>query len=151
MKNKNMLKNNGLNIKKSHKCITPEQLQEIFLSIARKVADGFLESCRKEESSDFYANRPDAFNEDFFALFDEFSQWKREIKEGYLLRILKYVGAYDGSKIDKDRLLTALRVICFIARYSDDRNGYALSFKKGALEVPYDDVARLERFVRTAV
>lgn len=146
-----MVKNNDMNSTKSHKRITPEQLQEIFLSIACKVADDFLESCRKEETSDYYAKRPDAFNEDFFALFDEFSQWKREIKEGYLLRILKYVGAYDGSKIDKDRLLTALRVICFIARYSDDRNGYALSFKKGALEVPYDDVARLERFVRTTM
>lgn len=146
-----MVKNDDLNIQKSHKRITPEQLQEMFLSIARKTADDFLESCRNDETSDFYAKRPDAFKTDFFALFDEFCQWKREIKEGYLLRILKYVGAYDSSKIDKDRLLTALRVICFIARYSDDRNGYALSFKRGALEVPYDDVARLERFVRTAV
>ena len=151
MKNESMIKNNDLNIRKSHKRITPEQLQEMFLSIARKVADDFLESCRKDETSNLYANRPDAFKTDFFALFDEFSQWKREIREGYLLRILKFVGAYDGSNIDKDRLLTALRVICFIARYSDDRNGYALSFKRGALEVPYDDVARLERFVRTAV
>jgi len=151
MKNENMVKIDGLNIQKSHKRITPEQLQEMFLSIARKTADDFLESCRKDETSDFYAKRPDAFKADFFALFDEFSQWKREIKEGYILRILKFVGAYDGSRIDRDCLLTALRVICFIARYSDDRNGYALSFKRGALEVPYDDVARLERFVRTAV
>ena len=91
------------------------------------------------------------FDDDFFALFDEVSQWKREIREGCLLRILKYVGAYDGSKIDRDRLLTALRVVCFIARYSDNRNGDFLTVKGGSLMIPYDDVARLERFVRTAV
>lgn len=84
MKNKNMVKNDDLNIQKSHKRITPEQLQEMFLSIARKTADDFLESCRNDETSDFYAKRPDAFKTDFFALFDEFCQWKREIKEGYL-------------------------------------------------------------------
>ena len=71
--------------------------------------------------------------------------------KGYLLRILEYIGAYDGSKIDKDRLLTALRVLCFIGYFSDDRNGSILSFKGGALMIPYDDVVRLERFVRTAV
>ncbi len=151
MKNKNMVKNDGLNIRQSRKCITPEQLQEIFLNIARKVADDFLESSRKEKTSALYANRPDAFDDDFFALFDEVSQWKREIREGCLLRILKYVGAYDGSKIDRGRLLTALRVVCFIARYSDNRNGDFLTVKGGSLMIPYDDVARLERFVRTAV
>ena len=151
MKNENMVNGNDLNIQKTHKRITPEQLQEMFLSIARKVADDFLESCRKDETSNLYANRPDAFKTDFFALFDEFSQWKREIREGNLLRILKFVGAYDGSRIDKDRLLTALRVICFMGYFSDDRNGTILSFKGGALMIPYDDVARLERFVRTVV
>jgi hypothetical protein len=64
---------------------------------------------------------------------------------------LKYVGAYDGDKIDKDRLLTALRVICFIGHFSDDRNGEILSFKGGSLMLPYDDISRLERLVRTAV
>lgn len=67
------------------------------------------------------------------------------------MRILEYVGAYDGNKIDKGRLLTALRVICFIGHFSDDRNGFIMSFKGGRLMMPYDDVARLERFVRTAV
>ena len=46
MKNENMVKIDGLNIQKSHKRITPEQLQEMFLSIALKTADDFLESCR---------------------------------------------------------------------------------------------------------
>ena len=77
-------------------------------------------------------------------------QWKREIKNGCILRILKYVGAYDGEKIDKDRFLTALRVICFIGHFSDDRNGEILSFKGGSLMMPYNDIARLERFVRIA-
>jgi len=139
MKNKNEMKR-----------ITPEQLQGIFLDIAQRVGDETLQSFRKRSSVD-YANRPEALNEDFFGLFDEFTQWKREIKEGCILRILKYLGAYDGRRIHKDRLLTALRVISFIGRYSDDRNGDALSFKGGSLEVPYDDVFRLERFVRTAV
>ena len=151
MKNENVVRTKGHNAKKSHKRITPEQLQEIFLNIARKVADDFLESCRKEKTSDFYANRPDAFNDDFFGLFDQFTQWKQEIRDGYLLRILKYIGAYDGSKIDKKCLLTALRVICFIGRYSDNRNGDFLTVKGGSLEIPYDDVARLERYVRNSV
>ena len=136
--------------KNSHKRITPEELQGIFLDIAQKIADNCLESFRRDAAVD-YANRPEALNEDFFGLFDEFTQWKSEIKEGYFLRILEYVGAYDGNRINKDRFLTALRVIRFIGHFSDDRNGYALSFKRGALEIPYDDVARLERFVRTAV
>ena len=84
MKNENVVRTKGHNAKKSHKRITPEQLQEIFLNIARKVADDFLESCRKEKNSDFYANRPDAFNDDFFGLFDQFTQWKQEIRDGYL-------------------------------------------------------------------
>ena len=151
MKNKNMVKNDGLNIKQSRKCITPELLQEIFLNIARKVADDFLESCRKEKTSDFYGNRPDAFDADFFALFDEFTQWKQEIREGYLLRILNFIGAYDGCQIDKKRLLTALRVISFIGHYSDDRNGKYLSIKGGSLDIPYEDVARLDRYVRNFV
>ena len=121
----------------------------MFLDIAQKVGDETLLSFRETCFED-YANRPEALNEDFFGLFDEFTQWRREIKDGCLLRILKYLGAYDGRRIHKDRLLTALRVICFIGRYSDDRNGYALSFRRGALQVPFDDVYRLERFVRTA-
>ena len=139
MKNENMGKN-----------ITPEQLQGMFLDIARKVGDEFLQSSR-EDSTKFYADRPEDFYEDFFALFDEFVQWQREIKDGYILRILKYLGAYDGRRIHKDRLLTALRVICFIGRYCDDRNGFALCFKRGGLQIPFDDVSRLERFVRTAM
>lgn len=132
------------------KGITPEQLQGMFLDIAQNFADESLDFMRKDSSS-FYANRPEAFKEDFLALFDEFTQWKQEIKNGRILRILEYLGAYDGSKIDKGRLLTALRVLCFIGHFSDDRNGSILSFKGGRLMIPYDDVAHLERFVRTAV
>ena len=108
------------NVRKSE--ITPERLQEIFLNIAQKYADEFLQSFRKDASVN-YANRPEALNEDFFGLYDEFAQWKQEIKDGYLLRILKYIGVYDGHSINRDCFLTALRVICFIGRYSDDRNG----------------------------
>ena len=150
MKNNKMTKDTCLNIKTSHKRITLDELQRIFLDIAQKVGDRFLQSFR-ESCSINYVNRPEALNEDFFGLYDEFTQWKREIKEGYLLRILKHLGVYDGRRIHKDRLLTALRVICFIGRFSDDRNGSILSFKGGSLMVPYDDIARLERFVRTAV
>ena len=83
--------------KNCHKRVTPEELQGIFLDIAQKIADNCLESFRRDAAVD-YANRPEALNEDFFGLFDEFTQWK-----------------------------------------------------SGALMMPYDDVARLERFVRTAV
>ena len=139
MKNKNVVKG-----------ISPEQLQGMFLDIAQKVGDEILQSFRETNSAS-YVDRPQAFNEDFLALFDEFTQWKREIKDGYLLRILKYLGAYDGRRIHKDRLLTVLRVICFIGRYCDDRNGDSLTFKGGSLQVPFDEVYRLERFVRTGV
>ena len=150
MKNKNIVKNIDLNIKKSQKTITPEALQDFFLDAAQKECDSTLRSFRGKIVED-YADRLDAFDSDFFSLFDEFVQWRAEIKEGYILRILEYLGVYDGCKIDKDRLLTALRVICFIGYFSDDRNGTILSFKGGALMVPYDDVVRLERIVRTAV
>lgn len=112
------------------KSIAPEQLQGMFLDIAQKVGDQFLQSFR-DDAAKYYANRPEALNEDFFGLFDEFAQWKREIKDGYLLRILKYLGAYDGRRIHKDRLLTALRVLCFIGRYCDDRNGMPFPSKEG--------------------
>ena len=59
-------------MKRTNRRITPEQLQEIFLSIAHKIADHHLETLRKDAEVD-YANRPDAFNEDFLALFDEFA------------------------------------------------------------------------------
>ena len=150
MKNNKMTKDSCLNIKTSHKRITLDELQRIFLDIAQKECDEMLLSFRGKIAED-YTNRLDALESDFFGLFDGHAQWKREIKDGYILRILKYVGAYDGDKIDKDRLLTALRVICFIGRFSDDRNGSILSFKGGSLVMPYDDIARLERFVRTAV
>ena len=150
MKNNKMTKDTCLNIKTSHKRITLDELQRIFLDIAQKECDEMLLSFRGKIAED-YTNRLDALESDFFGLFDGYAQWKREIKDGYILRILKYVGAYDGDKIDKDRLLTALRVICFIGRFSDDRNGSILSFKGGSLMMPYDDIARLERFVRTAV
>ena len=146
----NFVKNNGQNTKNAHKVVTPEMLQDFFLDAAQKECDSTLQSFRGKIIED-YANRLDAFDSDFFGLFDEFVQWRAEIKEGYILRILEYLGAYDGSKIDKDRLLTALRVICFIGYFSDDRNGTILSFKGGSLMIPYEDVVRLERFVRTAV
>ena len=60
----------------------------------------------------------------------------------------RIIGVYDGHSINRDCFLTALRVICFIGRYSDNRNGCCLTFKGGALDVPYDDIARLERYVR---
>ena len=150
MKNNKIAKSDGRFTKKIHMRITLEDLQGMFLDIAQNFADESLDFMRKDSSS-FYANRPEAFKEDFLALFDEFTQWKQEIKNGRILRILEYLGAYDGNKIDKGRLLTALRVLCFIGHFSDDRNGSILSFKGGRLMIPYDDVAHLERFVRTAV
>ena len=149
MKNMNFAKNKDLNAKNAHKSVTPEMLQDFFLDAAQKECDSNLQSFRGKIVED-YADRLDAFDSDFFSLFDEFVQWRTEIKDGYILRILKNLGAYDGFKIDKDRLLTALRVLCFIGYFSDDRNGYALSFKCGSLMIPYDDVVRLERLVRTA-
>lgn len=136
--------------KNNNKRITPEILQGIFLDIAQKESDETLLSFRGKIVK-HYQNRLDDLDSDLFGLFDEYAQWKEEIKEGYILRILKYIGAYDGHKIDKKRLLTALRVICFIGLFSDDRNGSILSFKRGALMMPYDDVSRLERYVRTAM
>ena len=149
MKNNKIAKDFSLDVNTSHKRITLDVLQRMFLDIAQNECDEMLMSFRGTLAKD-YMNRLDALESDLFGLFEGYIQWKREIKNGCILRILKYVGAYDGEKIDKGRLLTALRVICFIGHFSDDRNGEILSFKGGSLVMPYNDIARLERFVRTA-
>ena len=65
--------------------------------------------------------------------------------------MLKFVGAYDGHKIDNDRLLTALRTLCFVARFDDGEDGNLFAFDGYLYEIPYDYLFRLERFVRRAM
>lgn len=136
-------------IKKTEKSITAKELQKKFLAIAQRYAEEEYFEPFQESASKNYDDAPDALAEDFFGLCDIFSKWKDEIEDGAILRILKYLGVYDGRKIDKGRLQTALRVICFIGLFCDDRNGPCLSFNDSALEVPFDDVFSLERFVRS--
>lgn len=83
MKNKNVTKSNGQNVKKSGNRITPEQLQRMFLDIAQRECDETLKSFRDRGPVD-YANRLEAFNEDFFELFDEFNQKRRDVKDVYI-------------------------------------------------------------------
>lgn len=137
MKNKNVVKN-----------ITPERLQETFLDYAHalcaeRLGDVKEYSLYKEHSKEAY--------EEYRCYFDTFFGWISNIKSGKILRVLKFVGAYDGRQIDKDRLLTALRTLCYIAHFDDDYDGEFFSFDGCCYEIPYDYLYRLERFVRTAV
>lgn len=146
MKNKNMVKNDDLSIQKSHKRITPEQLQEMLLNYANALCAeelGYIrEPSYKEHSKEAY--------EGYRCWFGALSEWINNIKAGKILRVLKFVGAYDGRKIDNERFLTALRTLCYIARFDDDFDGKYFSCKGGLYEIPYDYLFRLERFVRIA-
>ena len=56
-----------------------------------------------------------------------------------------------ARELDNDRLLTALKTLCYIARFGDDFEGNFFSFDRGGYEIPYDYLFRLERFVRTSM
>lgn len=130
------------------KSITPEVLQELFMDYARELCAEYL-GCIKESSS-FKEHSKRAY-EEYQCWFDALFEWIRNIKAGKLLRVLKFVGAYDGRKIDNDRLLTALRTLCYIARFDDGVDGNFFAFDRGSYEIPYDTLFRLERFVRKGV
>ena len=102
------------------------------------------------ESSSYKEHSKDAYEEGR-CHFDTLLERVGNIKAGKVLRALKFVGAFDGHKIDNDRLLTALRTLCYIARFDDDFDGNFFSFEGCLYEIPYDYLFRLERFVRTAV
>lgn len=77
--------------------ITPAMLQGMFLDFARELCVEELESVKNCTSYEGYR-----------CWFNALSDWTQNIEAGNLLRVLKFVGAYDGRKIDKGRLLTAL-------------------------------------------
>ena len=138
-------------MKKNEKTITPQELQERFLAMAYRYAEEtFLEPFR-EDAEEKYDSMPATVAVDFFDYCDTFSGWKRAIEDGGILRVLRFLGVYDGRRVNRGRLLTALRVVCFIGLLWDDRYDPALAFGNGSLEVPFDEVIRLERFVRSAV
>ena len=145
---KNMVNGNDQNIKESRRCITPDELHGLFLDYARELCAerlGDMRECPsyKEHSKEAY--------EEYRCWFDALSEWIKNIKTGKILRVLKFVGAYDGRIINNDRLLTALRTLCYIARFDDDFDGNFFSCEGGLYEIPYDYLFRLERFVRTSV
>lgn len=135
--------------KNETKSITPEQIQKIFLDYAHVLYAERLgdvrecSSCKERSTKETY--------EEYRCYFDAFWGWVSNIKAGKILRVLKFVGAYDGGKIDKDRLLTALRTLCYIAHFDDDYDGNFFSFEGCCYELPYDYLFRLERFVRTSM
>ena len=128
--------------------ITPEQLQGMFLDYANTLCAEELRSTR--EVSSYKEHSKEAY-EEYRCWFEALSEWIRNIKAGKILRVLRFVGAYDGRKIDNDRFLTALRTLCYIARFDDDFEGNFFSCEGGRYEIPYDYLYRLERFVRAAV
>ena len=129
------------------KGITPEQLQGLFLDYANALCAEELRSTRECSS---YKEHSEGAYEEYRCWFDALSGWIKNIKDGKILRVLKFVGAYDGRKIDHDRLLTALRTLCYIARFDDGIDGDFFAFEGCLYEIPYDYLYRLERFVRTA-
>jgi hypothetical protein len=140
----------GLNMKNQNvtKSITPEVLQELFMDYARELCAEYL-GCIKESSS-FKEHSQDAYDE-YRCWFNALFEWIQNIKAGKVLHVLKFVGAYDGREIDNDRLLTALRTLCYIARFDDGVDGNFFAFDRGSYEIPYDTLFRLERFVRKVV
>ena len=88
MKNNKIAKDFCLDVNTSHKRITLDVLQRMFLDITQNECDEMLMSFRGSLAK-YYTNRLDALESDLFGLFDEYIQWKREIKDGYILRILK--------------------------------------------------------------
>lgn len=140
----------GLNMKNKNvvKSITPELLQEIFLDYANALCAEELRTTR--EVSLYKEHSKEAYEENR-CWFQALSGWVDNIKAGKILRVLKFVGAYDGHKIDNDRLLTALRTLCYIARFDDGIDGKLFAFEGCLYEIPYDYLYRFERFVRTAV
>lgn len=130
------------------KSITPEVLQELFLDYARELCVEELELTKKVSS---YKELSKEACEEYRCWFGALSGWIDNIKTGKIMRVLKFVGAYDGREIDHDRLLTVLRTLCYIARFDDDFDGKFYSFEGCLYEIPYDYVYRLERFVRTAM
>jgi len=146
MNNENVIRTNGYNAKKSHGCITPEQLQEIILDYAHALCAEYLADMR--DSSSYKEHSKEAY-EECRCYFESLFEWVRNIKDGKILRVLKFVGAYDGRKIDNDRLLTALRTLCYIARFDDGIDGNFFAFDRCLYEIPYDYLFRLERYVRT--
>jgi len=119
----------------------------MFLDYARELCADELGYMR--ESPSFKEHSADAY-EEYRCWFDALFERIDNIKAGKILRVLKFVGAYDGCKIDNGRLLTALRTLCYIARFDDDFEGNFFSCVGGRYEIPYDYLFRLERFVRTS-
>ena len=130
------------------KSITQEQLQELFLNYAHTLCAKYLGNMRNHS---FYKEHSKEAYEECQCYFESLLGWISNIKEGKIWRVLKFVGAYDGHKIDNDRLLTALRTLCYIARFDDDYDGKFFSFEGCLYEIPYDYLFRLERYVRTAM
>lgn len=125
--------------------ITPAMLQGMFLDFARELCVEELESVKNCPS---YEGRPEDLYEGYRCWFDALSDWTQNIEAGNLLRVLRFVGAYDGRKIDRVCLLTALRTLCYVARFADSLEGDVFSFEECRYEIPYDSVCRLDRFVR---
>lgn len=148
MKNKKVVNADSQNVKKSRRRIMPDALHELFMDYARELCAERL-GCVKEASS-YKEHSKDAY-EEYQCWFDALFEWINNIKAGKILRVLRFVGAYDGRKIDNDRLLTALRTLCYIAHFNDGYDGEFFSFEKGLYEIPYSYLYRVERFVRTAV
>ena len=130
------------------KSITPEVLQELFLDYARELCVEEIELTKKVSP---YKEHSEWAYEEYRCWFDALFGWIDNIKTGKIMRVLKFVGAYDGRKIDHDRFLTVLRTLCYIARFDDGCDGKFFSFDGCCYEIPYDYIYRLERFVRTAV
>ena len=80
-------------MKKNNKRITPAMLQGMFLDFARELCVEELGSVKNCPS---YEGRPEDVYEGYRCWFDAQSDWTQNIEAGNLLRVLKFVGAYDG-------------------------------------------------------
>ena len=86
-------------------CVSPRPCSRGCSWISRALCVEELESVKNCPS---YEGRPEDVYEGYRCWFDALSDWTQNTEAGNLLRVLKFVGTYDGRKIDRGRLLTAL-------------------------------------------
>ena len=74
--------------------------------------------------------------------------WVKRIKAGELLRVLQFVGAYDGKEIHLELLTTALRTMLFVFKFCDELNGEFMPFGHYKMEISGKLVSKVLRFIQ---
>jgi hypothetical protein len=137
-----MIKNNT-----KRKSISPQELNKFFEGLAVSL-NAYEKAICKEYAEKRYKDDLNSIREELACYTESLKNWKINIRAGGLLRILEHLKAFDGKRIDKKRLETALLTFNFILSCSCDLNGLLFYFNKYSTEISLDDVRRTLRFIR---